>query len=308
MQWLEIKVTFDAPDPDLAVDLITDLFIGLGCRGVVVDDPSLDGGRERAPEALPPPARPAVTAYLPADERIKTARAELNQQLTMLAGTHHFQFKIDCRHVDEQDWAESWKAFFQPQKISSSFVVKPTWRGYTPEPGEQIIEIDPGMAFGTGTHPTTALCVQLLEKYMQSGQRVLDVGTGSGILLIAAAKLGASRLTGVDNDPLAVRIARENMQLNKIHSDGFELLEGHLADPVSGSYDLIVANILADVIVALVGDLGRIAAPGAIFICSGIIQTARLMVVQAMENSGFTLVEMLFREEWVAMAARYNMR
>ena len=221
-----------------------------------------------------------------------------------LAARHPLEYRIQYQRMDEEDWAESWKDFFYPEQITPTMVVKPTWREYTPKPGQQVIEIDPGMAFGTGTHPTTALCIELLEKKVRTGQAILDVGTGSGILLIAAAKLGAAQLTGVDLDPVAVEVAEANLCLNGIPEERFKLSCGNLTETVGGRFDGVVANILADVIVDLLDYLPPLVKPGGWLICSGIIQAYRDRVVRKMSSCGFLVEEVLARGDWVALAGR----
>jgi len=185
-------------------------------------------------------------------------------------------------------------------------VVKPTWRDYDAQPDELVLEIDPGMAFGTGTHPTTALCLQLLEETIRPGDHILDVGTGSGILLIAAAKLGAGGLTGVDSDPVAVDVAQANLLRNGIADSDFRLYCGNLADPVPEQYDVVAANILADVIIDLLDHLGRILKPGGVFISSGIIETRKNAVTDKMAACGLTLTKALQKQEWVALGGRLS--
>lgn len=306
MQWIAAKVTFAAADEERAVEWIADIFQDLGTSGVVVDDPHLEPTEGWGSDAVARPLHPAVTGYLPADDRLESRCAELERALADLTRGHRLQYTVTYLGLDEQDWAESWKAFFYPEPITARLVVKPTWREYTPEPGQQVIEIDPGMAFGTGTHPTTAMCVQLLENHLRPGDAVLDVGTGSGILLIAAAKLGAGRLSGVDLDPIAVAIARENLRLNGIAPESSDLHCGHLVDWVTGRFELVVANILAEVIVDLLDPVLSVLRPGGLFICSGIIESRREAVARKMAACGFRIEETLTRGEWVALAGRHD--
>ncbi len=304
MNWIEVKISFSCDNESLAVDLIADIFYGMGAKGVVVDDPYLESVEGWGQDAVPLPDQPAVTGYLPADDQLENRRQILEQALSNLAAVHSMAYKIGYQSMDEEDWAESWKAFFWPTNITPQIVVKPTWRDYTPEPDQTIIEIDPGMAFGTGTHPTTALCVHLLEKYIQPNQTVLDVGTGSGILLIAAAKLGAARLTGVDLDPMAIEVARKNLVQNNIPHDCYELWTGDLIRLVTRTYDLVVANILADVILDLLDHVGSVIKSGGTFICSGIIATSESAVAAKMTACGFRIAEVQKKDDWVAFAGR----
>jgi ribosomal protein L11 methyltransferase len=305
MQWIEVKITFDGNRQGLIVDLIADVFYDLDAKGVVVDDPFLEPVESWAPDAVARPQKPAVTGYLPGDDRIEGLRQQLEQNLSRLAKQQGFRYSIQYNAVEEEDWAESWKAFFWPQKITERIVVKPTWREYTAEPGQQIIEIDPGMAFGTGTHPTTSLCVRLLEEYLKIGQSVLDVGTGSGILLIAAAKLGAGPMTGIDLDPMAVDVARKNLLQNSVPSAVFELICGHLTENIIRTYDVVVANILAEVIIDLLDHGVPVARPGGLFICSGIIQAYHARVAAKMAACDFAIVDVRQDGDWVAMVGKY---
>jgi ribosomal protein L11 methyltransferase len=304
MKWIETKITLDCEEATLAVDLVADIFHTLGARGVVVDDPLLEPAEEWGENALPRPATPAVTGYLPDDERLKGCRWILEKKLAEVAQHLAMTFSIATAAVDEKDWAEAWKAFFWPEEITPGIVVKPTWRDYTPKAGQLVIEIDPGMAFGTGTHPTTALCIRLIEKHLRANQAVLDVGTGSGILLIAAAKLGAATLTGIDLDPLAIEIARENLTLNQVDPGAITLKCADLVDSVPLSFDLVVANILAEVILDLLEDVGRVLKPGGILICSGIIEAHQRRVADKMAANGFVFLDIEKEGDWVAFAGR----
>lgn len=304
MQWIEAKITFSSDNAALAVDLIADAFYSLNAKGVVIDDPLLEPEESWAPDAVERPSRPAVTGYLPADHKLEDRRHTLERWVARLAGVHVTDYTIDYRPIDEEDWAHSWKAFFRPQKITSRILVKPTWREYEPQEGQLVLEIDPGMAFGTGTHPTTSLCIKLLEKHLRADDTVLDIGTGSGILLIAAAKLGASRLAGVDSDAMAVDVARRNLIQNSIDLSAVELKCGNLLKNVAGTYDVVVANILAEVIIELLDDVVNVVKPGGLFICSGIIKAHQTGVKEKMTACGLDLLDHQQDEDWVAFVGR----
>ena len=304
MEWIEAKVDFDADTTVAAEELIADIFYDFGVKGVVVEDPTMEAppGADVVLENGVRPTVNAVCGYFPAAtfdqgqrQKFEAALKDLSRQMTM-------RQRIFYRSLAEEDWAESWKAFFWPEKISPHIVVKPTWREYQIKGDELVLEIDPGMAFGTGAHPTTALCVQLLEKHLRPEDRLLDVGTGSGILLVAASLLGAAEVHGIDRDPLAVDVARQNLALNAVPAERGRTWTGDLLEGVTTRYDLVVANILTDVILGLLPDVPRVLAPGARFICSGILRSQQDKVAAKARAMGLHLIEAEVYEEWVALA------
>lgn len=250
---------------------------------------------------------------------------------------------ISWKTVDEDEWAHAWKQYFKPLRVSERLTIKPTWEEYTPASAEEkIIEIDPGMAFGTGTHPTTALCLRLLEKNISGGEEVIDVGTGSGILAVGAMLLGAKSVLALDLDPVAVESARENVALNRLagavtvkESDLLSLLGGEgAADTPAGDMwpsarpgyageqeavpaagaaagelgvtlpvKIVVANILAEIIVLFTDDVFRALQPGGIYITSGIYKDKEGLVAEALKSSGFEIIEVAREEDWVAFTA-----
>ena len=309
MQWIEVKVVFDQPgrdpvDKDLAVDLISDIFYDFGLQGVVVEDPAIDPEEDWAEDAIGRAVRHSVTAYLPEDSQSETRCRILEEKLSQLKVRSGLISRTSYKKLDDEDWAHAWKAYFWPRKISRHLVVKPTWREYTPENDEIVIELDPGMAFGTGTNPTTVLCAAMIEKYLKKGDCFLDVGTGSGILMIAAARLGAARVCGIDKDETAVKVAAANLKLNSIQPQSFQVKTANLVDKTGETYDMIAANILTQVILDLIVDIGRVLNPGGIFICSGIIEKNQSQVTEALQNIGFEIIEVVSQEEWVAITSR----
>jgi len=309
MQWIEIKVAFDQPgndpaDNDLAADLISDIFYDFGLQGVIVEDPAVDPAEDWAEDAVGRAECNAVTAYLPEDSQAEMRCRTLENKLLRLKKKSGLISRVSYKKRDEEDWAHSWKAYFWPQKISRRLVVKPTWREYQAASDEIVIELDPGMAFGTGTHPTTTLCAAMIEKYLHKGDCFLDVGTGSGILMIAAARLGAARVCGIDTDETAVQVAAANLKLNSIPPETFQVKTANLVDETSETYDMIAANILTHVILGLIVDIPRVLNPGGVFICSGIIEKKQPQVAEALQNNGFDVLETAVKEEWVAITAR----
>jgi ribosomal protein L11 methyltransferase len=302
MKWIAATVTFTSPDREQATDLVADIFYALDLKGVVIDDPERDSEADWGEDALPPPEMPGVTGYFADTSDAAERCRELELQLARLETRTGIAARVTYRRIDEADWAEAWKAFFWPERITDRIIVKPTWRDYPARPGEIILEIDPGMAFGTGTHATTALCIQLIEAHLANGHAFLDVGTGSGILMIAAAKLGAGEVCGVDNDPVAVTVAEKNLLVNGIAC--FRLVAGNLVEAIDRSFDVVAANILAEVILVLLHDVVSVVKPGGLFICSGIITAKKDAVLSGLQDNGFAVVEILEKEGWVAIAAR----
>lgn len=216
-------------------------------------------------------------------------------------------YKVDTTAIKEEEWATAWKDYYHPTKIGKKLVVCPTWEDYAPGEGELVMRLDPGMAFGTGTHHTTRLCAGMLEEAVTPGCRVLDMGTGSGILSIAALLLGAGEAVGVDIDPVAVRTAGENAALNGFGPDRFTAVCGelvhdrHLAEKLGNGFDLIAANIVADVIIALAPTFPRHLKPGGAVVCSGVILPRKEEVIAALTAQGLTIARVEEKDGWCAI-------
>jgi ribosomal protein L11 methyltransferase len=308
MKWIEVKVTFDAEDNRLAGELIANLFFESDLTGVAEDDPAIEPAEDWAEDAIGRPQQRAVAGYFPKDRQANKRCRELEQKLSLLKHNFTLIYHINYKELDEEDWAEAWKAFFEPQKIGREIVVKPTWSDYTAKRGDIVVELDPGMAFGTGTHPTTALCIRLIEDYLKKGDRFLDIGTGSGILMVAAAKLGAEFVCGLDKNEMAVKIAAENLRLNGIAQERFSVKEGNLVSGVEEKYHLVVANILTQVIYNLLEDIEKILNDKAIFICSGILEKNENLVLARMKAIGFDNLDLRIKDQWVAIAGQFTKR
>lgn len=244
----------------------------------------------------------AVSGYLPVDDRLEAALLALRAALTPLAPElGDVSPDITVRFVEEADWANAWKQHFKPQRIGRGIVVKPTWETWNAGTGDVVVEIDPGMAFGTGLHATTQLCLRALEDAVRPDMRVADVGTGSGILAVAAALLGATDVEAVDIDPLAVRVARENVRVNGV-GDRVSVAESDA--PPMGAFDIVVANILADVILDMAGPLKDVLRPGGLLIASGIANERAGEVRGGLEAAGLTVEGTETEGEWAAIRAR----
>ncbi|MGL6173600.1 MAG: 50S ribosomal protein L11 methyltransferase [Cellulosilyticaceae bacterium] len=213
--------------------------------------------------------------------------------------------KITLLDIPEERWANEWKKYYKPVKLGKNIVIKPTWEEY-PATSELIIEMDPGMAFGTGTHETTAMCVELLEENITTKDIVIDIGTGSGILGILAAKMGASKVVGVDIDPVAVRVANENIRTNNV-DEVMEAKAGNLIDVIAEKGNIVVSNIIADVIIMLCDQVDQVIAEDGIWISSGIINSRKEDVTEAMKRNGWHIIKVMEQKEWVAIVAKRGM-
>ncbi len=306
MKWLQVSIK----TTEEACEAVSEMLTSLGAGGVVIEDPN---EIRRQLESLDSPdyadwgildrlgGDVTVRAYFSQGHDPEKLAAEIREGLESISRYLDVGMGFDgFDTVDEQDWSEAWKKYYKPFHISESVVVKPSWEEYTAKDGEIVVELDPGMAFGTGTHETTRMCAQLLEAYIKEGDHVLDVGCGSGILSIIAAKLGASRVGAVDTDEVAVRVTKENCSVNGVDRC-VSVYRGVLSDLPTAKADVIVANIIADVIIGLSGVVGGYLRKGGILIVSGIIRERRQEVAEAYESRGFDLVRTEEMGEWVAM-------
>jgi len=310
VKWTELSVL----TTNEAVEAVSNIFHEAGASGVVIEDSS-EFMKERENVYgeiydLSPDDYPAegviVKAYLPASSFL----AETIEEIKLaIANLKNFNINVGKNilttcEVNEDDWATSWKQYYHPIKVSERFTIVPTWENYERKNSDEIIiELDPGMAFGTGTHPTTVMCLQALEKVVKPEDVVIDVGTGSGVLSIASALLGAEKVLALDLDPVAVKSAKENVELNKVENI-VEVLQGNLLETVNTDADVVVANILAEVIMTFTDDAYSILKPGGTFITSGIIGAKKEDVKSALEKSGFSIEEVLMLEDWVSIIAK----
>ncbi|WP_053367188.1 50S ribosomal protein L11 methyltransferase [Bacillus sp. FJAT-27245] len=311
MKWSEISIH----TANEAVEPISHILHEAGASGVVIEDP-FELIKEREDQfgeiyQLDPNDYPEegviVKAYLPVNSFLGETVDAIKESINNLI-IHDIDIglnKVTISEVNEEEWATAWKKYYNPVKISERFTVVPTWEEYTPvNSDELIIELDPGMAFGTGTHPTTVMCIQALERTVKPGDDVIDVGTGSGVLSIAAALLGGSDIRAYDLDEVAVKSARLNIKLNKVQ-DKVLVAQNNLLERIQDrSADVVVANILAEVILRFTEDVARVLKPGGTFIASGIIQAKKDLVKDALINEGFSIVETILMEDWVAIIAQ----
>jgi len=313
MDWIEIVVKTTTQ----GADIIAAVLYEAGANGAVIEDPAdiqlyqrPEGQWDYIDESILErmDSEVLVKGYLSDDEklhdRLQYIRDRIQYLLTAdLGGIDLGSGNLEFHTVKEEDWANNWKKYYKPVHVTDHIVIKPTWEDYQLKDGEKLIELDPGMAFGTGTHETTVMCIRLLEKYVKPGMRVFDVGCGTGILSIVAGKLGAQSVMAIDIDSTSVKIASENTKLNGLENIIIPV-EGNLLDRVSDKAHLIVANIIADVIIALTPDIGRFLYDDGIFISSGIIQDRSDEVEETLRHHGFRILERQELGEWVAFACK----
>ncbi|MCJ7841826.1 50S ribosomal protein L11 methyltransferase [Lederbergia sp. NSJ-179] len=311
MKWNEISIH----TTNEAVEAICNILHEAGASGVVIEDP-LELTKEREnwfgeiielnPDDYPEEGV-IIKAYLPINSFIGETINSIKQEISDLT---HYDIDIGKNHVSttevkEEDWEQAWKQYYHPAKISRRFTIVPTWEDYQKVSSDElIIELDPGMAFGTGTHPTTVMSIQALEKIIKAGDTVVDVGTGSGVLSIAAALLNAKNVIALDLDEIAVESAEQNIALNQLQ-EKIEVRKGDLLNGLEiDNVDVIVANILADVIIRLTKDAASLVRKNGYFITSGIIQPKKQEVQTALIQGGFEITETLVMEDWVTFIAR----
>jgi len=314
MDWVELTIHTTT----MGADIVSEVLIAEGATGTMVEDradipdPDKPNGYW---EIIDPnlintlPEDVVVHAWFEPDEKfadrmgaLKTRMAELKSaDLGIDMGT----LEIGTANVHDEDWSEVWKKFYKPFRAGKRLVVKPTWELYDAQENDLVMEIDPGMAFGSGTHETTGMCLELLEDVMlgQPVNTVIDVGTGSGILAIGAAMLGAKDVLAIDIDPTAVKVAKENVEHNNLQNV-IRAVEGNLLESTDGVCEVCVANIIADVICMFAKPLIPHIVEGGLFICSGIIKEREQDVVKALTEANYTILEIRRKGEWVAMLSR----
>lgn len=307
--WIEVRVITKSE----ALEPVSGIFYSLDCKGVAIEDPEDILGREQGPltwdfadiNVLEHKGKVAVVkAYFAEEDNIEEILGYVNEKLVELKemGIDLGEAKVEHEKMYEEDWANTWKQYYKPSKVGEKIVVKPIWEEYEQKEGELVVNLDPGMAFGTGTHETTRMCIQALEKYVKEESTVFDVGCGSGILAIAAAKLGAKLAVGVDLDTVAVESSIENVGYNNLNN--IEILHGNLVEVIDGKADIVVANILAEIICILTDDVKRVMKDGGVFITSGIIHDRVDMVCEKLEATGFEVIEKNRDGEWNCIVAK----
>jgi ribosomal protein L11 methyltransferase len=306
--WIEVTVVTSSE----ATEAVAGFFYNSGVKGVSIEDSEDVEFKKKNPgdwdyfdeTILNIKEGAVVKGYFKEDENFQESLEYIKESVNKLPefGFSKGEGIVTAAKVNEEQWENNWKKYYKPTKVGEKIVVKPIWENYEKKEDELIVELDPGMAFGTGTHETTRMCIKSLEKHVTPNSTVFDIGTGSGILAISAAKLGAEKVIGVDLDPVAVDSAKNNISFNSLNN--IEILYGDLMEVVEGKADVVVANIIADVIIFLTEGVRAFIKEGGYFIASGIILARRESVVNKLKESGFTIVEVMEEGEWICITSK----
>jgi ribosomal protein L11 methyltransferase len=242
-----------------------------------------------------------IHLYISKENNVKESVEYLTERLTCC----NIPYILSEESISEQEWANNWKQFFKCTEIGNRLCIRPCWEEYDNKDNRKVLSIDPGAAFGTGTHATTSMCLELLDEMVTDGQTILDIGSGSGILSIAGVLLGAKNAIGVDIDPVAVKVAKENAAMNGIE-DKAKYIVGNLNEEISDKFDIVVANIVADVIISLSKDVKNLMVDDGVFICSGIIDVRADEVESALVENGLKIIKRIENNNWVAFLSKKN--
>lgn len=314
MAWFELKIKTTSE----ATEAISNMLMELGCEGVAVEDPNdpiFGDGYEgdwdyfdKEEMVFEYPEGALIKTYVE-DTVLETLIPAIEAQIKSLEsfGIDYGPGTIETVEVFESDWANEWKKYYKPTRIGERIVIKPSWEAFEPEPADLIIEIDPGGAFGSGTHETTSMCIEQLDKRVKPDTVVYDIGCGSGILAIAAAKLGAKEVIAVDLDQAAIETSIENVRLNHVVGK-VDVRHGNLMEVVTGKADIVVANIIADVICFLSESIHEFMHEDSLFIASGIINLKLEQVLTTLKANGLEVVEVIEKGEWAVVVSKLPAR
>lgn len=310
MNWTEVQIKTTAELEDLVSSILYDA----GATGLAIEDPrdilelsQSEGNWDFVDPSLIDFHYDGVTikAYFAESEDLENTIQYIRDRIKSNPMFNADEHIVKISVVNEKDWAESWKKYYKPIKIGENIVIKPSWENYDLDEKDIMIELDPGMAFGTGTHETTAMCTEALEKHIKPGDKVYDIGCGSGILSIVSAKLGASKVIGVDLDEVCVKVSNENIMLNNVE-DVVEIRQGNLLDVVNEKANIIVSNIIAEIIAGMTKDLKNYLEDNGIFITSGIIVEKIELVEKALLDNGFKILDIKKKNGWACIIAISN--
>ncbi|MDD7391865.1 MAG: 50S ribosomal protein L11 methyltransferase [Fusobacterium gastrosuis] len=305
MKVLEAKLVYESDNIEEYKKIISDIFYGFGVTGLKIEEPILNKDplnfyKDEKQFLL---SENSVSAYFPLNIYSEKRKEVLKQTFAeKFNEDENIVYNLDFYEYDEDDYQNSWKKYLFVEKVSNKFVVKPTWREYEKQDDEFVIELDPGRAFGTGSHPTTSLLLSLMEKENFENKKVIDIGTGSGILMIAASLLGAKEIYGTDIDEFSIEVANENLILNKVDMTEVKILKGNLLEVLNNEkFDIVLCNILSDVLIKLLDEIKYILKENSKIMFSGIIEDKLDLVITKAKEVGLKVVETKMDKEWRAI-------
>lgn len=307
MNWAEVQIKAT----NELEDVVSDILYDVGATGLAIEDPKdiLDLVQSEVSWDFVDPSltklkvdEVIIKAYFAENEELDNIIQSIRERIREHPMLSQEENQLTISSVDENDWAESWKKYYKPTKIGKNILIKPTWEETEVDEDTVLIELDPGMAFGTGTHETTIMCAEALEKHVKPGDLVYDIGCGSGILSIVAAKLGAKKVLGVDLDPVCVRVSNENVKMNNVE-DIVEVKMGDLLEVIEGKANIIVSNIIAEIIGDMTPDIKNYLKDDGVFIASGIIIDKISLVKNALLENDFIILDIVEKKEWACIIA-----
>lgn len=303
MNWMRVKIEYYSDFLEEIKGKIISIFSELGVNELEFVDYFSENKLDFHKESISSSTW-EIIGYFPNNRFINLKLKIISEKMEELSETEEMIFNIYTNKCSENEWQDEWKKYFHTTKLTDKIVIKPSWEEYEAEENETVIKIDPGMAFGTGTHETTSLCIKMLEKYIKNDQNLLDIGCGSGILMIVGSKLGAKSVEGIDIDPMIKEVAQTNLDENNI--DNYNVIIGNLVDDINKKYDIVVSNILADTLIELLEDIEKVLNTGAKVIFSGILQTRKNDILDKVEKHNLEKIDKMLENDWISYVFEYK--
>ena len=306
MKWIKVRVDYFSDNLEETKAKLVNMFNEIGINQVEVVDYFSENELDYNANFSSKNDVWSIIGYV-VDNRFANTKLNIifNNLKEFTENENEFMYEIFTAKCNDEDWQDEWKKYFHTVNITDNIVIKPSWDEYEPSDNEIVVEIDPGLAFGTGTHETTSLCVEFLEKYAQNKKKLLDIGCGSGILMLIGKKLGVEKVVGIDIDEKVNDVVLENFSKNGIN-DNFQVIIGNLVDDVSEKYDLVVSNILVDVLEKLLEDIEKILEKGATVIFSGILNEKEEAFVKKAKNYNLKQIDRKEKNNWVSLVFKYE--
>lgn len=306
MKWIKVRVDYFSDNLEETKAKLVNMFNEIGINQVEVIDYFLENELDYNANFSSKNDVWSIIGYI-VDNRFANTKLNIifNNLKEFMENENEFMYEIFTAKCNDEDWQDEWKKYFHTVNITDNIVIKPSWDEYEPSDNEIVVEIDPGLAFGTGTHETTSLCVEFLEKYAQNKKKLLDIGCGSGILMLIGKKLGVEKVVGIDIDEKVNDVVLENFSKNGIN-ENFQVIIGNLVDDVNEKYDLVVSNILVDVLEKLLEDIEKILEKDAIVIFSGILNEKEEAFLKKAKNYNLKQIDRKEKNNWVSLVFKYE--